>query len=159
MDTRTRQPKSWRRRSADSFYPVVPELLLRMETGQHGPRRTRSQSRRGAASIPQQARRCEKHSCKLDRKPITHAEHGPVVLAAIIAAVLGEKPRIDLIPPRLGIGWHVNSEASSLSTTPLQVERAQPFLFLTNYHAKSRILISTPNYLCYEKRTYSNRRR
>ena len=41
---------------------------------------------------------------KLDRKPVAYAEHVSVVFAAIRHAVFGEQFRINLIPPRFGIG-------------------------------------------------------
>src|SRR5262249_7929481 len=43
---------------------------------------------------------------KLDRQPVTHAQHVSVVFAAVCNAVLGEQLRVDLVPPRLGIGEH-----------------------------------------------------
>jgi hypothetical protein len=43
---------------------------------------------------------------KLDCELVTHAEDISVVFAAITDSMFGEQFRIDLVPPRLGIGEH-----------------------------------------------------
>jgi hypothetical protein len=43
---------------------------------------------------------------KFDREPVTHAEDISVVFAAITDSMFGEQFRIDLVPPRLGVGEH-----------------------------------------------------
>jgi hypothetical protein len=43
---------------------------------------------------------------KLDREPVAHTDHVVMVFAAILHAVLSEYFRVDLVPPRLGIGEH-----------------------------------------------------
>jgi hypothetical protein len=41
---------------------------------------------------------------KLDCEPVTHAENIPVVFAAITDSMFREQFRVDLLPPRLGVG-------------------------------------------------------
>ncbi|PYK71568.1 MAG: hypothetical protein DME44_07485 [Verrucomicrobia bacterium] len=41
---------------------------------------------------------------KLDGEPVTHPQHVSVVFPAIGDAVCGEQFRVDLVPPRLGVG-------------------------------------------------------
>src|SRR5438874_4248272 len=41
---------------------------------------------------------------KLDGEPVTHSQHVSVVFAAISNAVFGEQLRVNLVPPRLGVG-------------------------------------------------------
>ena len=41
---------------------------------------------------------------KLDGEPVTHSQHVSVVFAAISNAVFGEQFRVNLVPPRLGVG-------------------------------------------------------
>jgi hypothetical protein len=41
---------------------------------------------------------------KLDCDPVTHAEDISVVFTAITDSMFGEQFRIDLVPPRLGVG-------------------------------------------------------
>ena len=43
---------------------------------------------------------------KLDREPVADSDHVLVVFAAIRHAVFGEQFRVDLVPPRLGVGEH-----------------------------------------------------
>ena len=41
---------------------------------------------------------------KLDRESVAHPEHVSVVFSTIDDAVFGEQFRVDLVPPRLGVG-------------------------------------------------------
>ena len=41
---------------------------------------------------------------KLDGEPVTHSQHVSVVFAAIGNAVFGKQLRVNLVPPRLGVG-------------------------------------------------------
>jgi hypothetical protein len=41
---------------------------------------------------------------KLDGEPVTHAEDVPVIFAAVTDSIFREQFRVDLVPPRLGVG-------------------------------------------------------
>src|SRR5947207_3142360 len=41
---------------------------------------------------------------KLDGEPVTHCQHVSVLFAAISNAMFGEQFRVNLVPPRLGVG-------------------------------------------------------
>src|SRR6266566_304410 len=77
MGARTRSRSLWRRRGAGSFAAALAGPVL-------------SKGKRLFV--------------KLDREPVTHPQHVLVVFATIGDAVFGEQLRINLIPPRLGVG-------------------------------------------------------
>jgi len=49
-------------------------------------------------------RDAERLFVKLDCETVTHAKHILVIVAAIGNAVFGQQLRVDLVPPRLGVG-------------------------------------------------------